>query len=220
MCVVYMLNFPDPQVQSYSAKMMSSVISILCAVLIEKAQFGCFFAGVVIKGIFGGGDWGVGIFLKEFCVNFLIFLLWMSSISVIMKRNEDSHYGMFAANQLLSHEAAFVGIEMIITPQAELFALKQDMLGFYPTLGYYLASFAGASVLLILISCLMGFMRKRAAKAQPEMSPEALAEQPALPRPGDEVHAQAHGEQHLEDRSGHGAHGHHKPHWVIESEEA
>jgi len=227
MCIVYMMNFPDKQVQSYSAKMMSSVISILCAVLIEKAQFGCFFNGVVIKGIFGGGDWGVGIFLKEFCVNFGIFLLWVMSISVFMKRNRDSHHGMFATNQLLSHEAAFVGIEMIIAPQAELFEMQQDSLGFYPTLGCYLASFAGASVLLLLITRFTGFVRKKVTKREQETLPEAATQQPALPRPGDEVHAQAHGEQHLEDDftqqptlGSHAAHSHGEPHWVHESEEA
>lgn len=222
MCIVYMLYFPDPQVQSYSAKMMSSVISIMCAVLIEKAQFGVFFNGVIIKGIFGSGDWGVGLFLKEFCVNFVIFLLWVISISVFMKRNRDSHEGMFATNQLLSHEAAFVGIEMIITPQAELFELKQDTLGFYHIFFYYLASFAGVSMLLIFMSRTLGFFRKKATMAQPETLPEALAQQHALPRPGDDVHEQAHGEQHLEDDCGHGfgAHHHGEPHWVIESEEA
>lgn len=120
-----------------------------------------------------------------------------------MKRNQDSHEGMFAANQLLSHVAAFVGIEMVITPQAELFQLKQEELGFPNMLALYLASFAGAALLLTFLSWFMGLFRKKATRLQQEQEtlPEALAQQPAFPRPGDEAHEQ-------------------EPHWVLETEEA
>jgi len=222
MCLVYMLNFPDPQVQSYSFKMMSSVTSIMCAVLIEKAQFGCFFNGVVIQGIFGSGDWGIGKFIKEFLVNFVIFLLWVVSISVVMKKNKDSHQGMFAANQLLSHEAAFVGIEMIITPQADLFAAKQADLGNPLILVCYLSSFAGSSILLVAVFRLLEHFRHKAVQAEKDAAAEALAQQPVQPGPEAATLEQAHDEQFEEhDEHGFGAHHDHgEPHWVIESEEA
>eukprot|EP00419_Tripos_fusus_P002352 CAMPEP_0172695608 /NCGR_PEP_ID=MMETSP1074-20121228/27465_1 /TAXON_ID=2916 /ORGANISM="Ceratium fusus, Strain PA161109" /LENGTH=506 /DNA_ID=CAMNT_0013516253 /DNA_START=239 /DNA_END=1756 /DNA_ORIENTATION=+ len=227
MCLVYMLNFPDEQVQSYSFKMMSSVTSIMCAVLVEKAQFGCFFNQVIIQGIFGSGDWGIGLVVKEGVINFVIFLSWVISISVCMKRCRDSRDAMFAANQLLSHEAAFVGIEMIITPQAELFDMKQENVGYTWMLVLYAASFAGSSLLLIALFWMTAWMRNRVTKAEQLATVEATAQHPAVSGPGDETHEheaneQAHGETPTEDDCGHGfgAHHHGEPHWVIESEEA
>lgn len=110
--VLYIVNFPDPQVSNYGNKMVSTGMSICCAVLVEKIHM------VFIKPIFinpfgkafeyeyGSVELGV----IEFVFSFIMFLIWFCAISGFACRYRDSRNDLYAVKAFIAHVTAFMAI--------------------------------------------------------------------------------------------------------------
>jgi len=169
MCIAYMLNYPDPQVMSLSYKLISACIAILCAVLVEKAQFGKFSNYVVIGMVLGDDIHQIHNELELFCVNLVFFLFWVVVLSVALKVNNHSHETLYAIRLFVSHEVAFVGIHMLAGPQ-ERFSLriKRAEWGGAVVRLFHFGYIWGVMGLLSLISLLGNFAR---TKVHPPSNP-------------------------------------------------
>mmetsp|Transcript_4955 Transcript_4955/g.15076 ORF Transcript_4955/g.15076 Transcript_4955/m.15076 type:complete len:644 (-) Transcript_4955:44-1975(-) len=178
MCLLYVVNFPDPQVQNYAFKLISECISILCAVLVAKAQFGNLFQEMVVHKLVGDGNWGFGGLLKEFTIDVFIFAVWIGATSVLMKRYQGSHLNMYAVKHLFSHEAAFVGIDMLTSPQGQLARQLQGAeVGYYSMVLFYLLFLIGSTIFLFAMQRLSEYCRAAAVRRESERTAvEAEAE--------------------------------------------
>jgi hypothetical protein len=134
LCILYMVNYPDPQVQSYSYKMVGQTISVLSAVLLETAQMDFFVEGIIFQKIFknnasqrlGHGEHPLESTLDfeahdphsdgtdeswyEFLACLGLFFVWYSAINILSRLCRQSHEGLFMVNAVVAHEAAFVCI--------------------------------------------------------------------------------------------------------------
>lgn len=131
LCVLYMVNYPDDQVRSYSYKMVSQCLSVLIAVLVEAAQLTFIIETVLFSWILGGHpedaesehggdkdpttthDAGNNM-MRDECLEIVtgivIFLVWFYLISRASKWQRNCSEGLFAVNAIVAHETAFVAI--------------------------------------------------------------------------------------------------------------
>jgi hypothetical protein len=125
-CVLYMVNYPDEQVRSYSYKLVSQTISVLCAVLVETAQLDFFIKGLLFKGIaklhkLNGNhdqkhvlddvnDHDDEHYWPEFFTCLGMFMVWFIAISIMSRHFRSSVENLFMVNAVVAHEAAFVCI--------------------------------------------------------------------------------------------------------------
>lgn len=107
--LLYLLNYPDPQVHSYSYKLMSHISSILCALLFEKSQ-AYLLMQTIVSPLFG-----LPHGIDEICCAIPFVLTFFLIRPVCHWRRKDPN-DLFATENILGHLAAFIGIEMFNEP--------------------------------------------------------------------------------------------------------
>eukprot|EP00421_Protoceratium_reticulatum_P006258 CAMPEP_0168364540 /NCGR_PEP_ID=MMETSP0228-20121227/4260_1 /TAXON_ID=133427 /ORGANISM="Protoceratium reticulatum, Strain CCCM 535 (=CCMP 1889)" /LENGTH=588 /DNA_ID=CAMNT_0008377303 /DNA_START=24 /DNA_END=1790 /DNA_ORIENTATION=+ len=197
MCVLYLLNFPDRQVRNYSYKMLSACFSILCAVLIEKAQFGNLFQKVIFKKSIGRMHlhaWP--LLFSQFALDFTYFGAWLTALSYLMMKFQNSRVDTYAWSHLVSHEVAFVGIQMFAAPQATIANEKQKAGAGFGELFQLLIGFTlGSALFLVFVLAVAKKLRHRARHRE--------AAQASLPEAPGGGTASGEGGAHAPD-TGHG----------------
>lgn len=109
MGLLFLLNYPDPQVHSYSWKLLSHIISILCALMFEKTQDHLLIKGFIIP------LFGVGHGLNELwcAVPFLCVFFSLRPLCFICRNRPNE---LFAVENIMAHLAAFIAVEMFTEP--------------------------------------------------------------------------------------------------------
>merc|ERR1719265_1051234 len=152
MSVLYLTNSSDDQIRAYSYKVFSLILAIFCALLIEKAQHHCVI-GVVnnLVGDHAGND----------AVMVLIFIPWYLGISVSCKKFEHHPAYLYSVSEgIITHVAAFVGIEMLADPQRHIGQQISDSVGPAGVFAFY----AGTLVLIILLTVMLNMITSRIRK--------------------------------------------------------
>lgn len=195
MCVLYMLNYSDPQVKSFAYKLVSQCIAIFCALLTQVATTKIFVRGLElyplqmiyaepIKQTQGMQEFGL----------LVSFVFWFAMVSVSMFKTRNSEEDSHAAKGLIMHVAAFAALDLFAFYQTNysrfFFAdASGKSAGANPlTLVFYMLS----PVLGLLFFALFGVMTNKIRKS--------------LMRKDHEEDEHAHSE--------HAVVAHHDPHWV------
>lgn len=203
LCILYMVNYPDAQVRSYSYKMVSQCLSILCAVLLQSIQMGFFKEFLLLQWIMGikpegheledellnqehaeelaHGHIPFGQEAAMFVVSFLLFICWFVLITYLSRKHRGNHDSLFAVNALVSHAAAFVFIHAFSNLQENL-AIGD---GKHWRKSNYLLAPLFCMGLLRLLTAFSGYVREYylapEASEKHEPAPAASKSPPALP---------------------------------------
>lgn len=110
--VLYTVNFPDPQVENYANKLVSTSISIYAAVLVEKI-FHAFLTpcivGPLAKG-FGYENTDLGYDVLQLVFSGFAFIGWFCALSILCYRYRESKQSLYAVQSFVSHIVAFMAI--------------------------------------------------------------------------------------------------------------
>mmetsp|Transcript_20205 Transcript_20205/g.44092 ORF Transcript_20205/g.44092 Transcript_20205/m.44092 type:complete len:1358 (-) Transcript_20205:104-4177(-) len=109
--VLYLLHYPDPQIKNYTVKLVTLAFSIYCAVMLEKIQLNYAKGDALMPFIhqYVKKDTTAASFLElGICV--LLFTFWFFLISYLSYYWRSSKENLFAVQQFVAHEAAFVAI--------------------------------------------------------------------------------------------------------------
>jgi hypothetical protein len=110
MMLLYLTNYRDANVRSYVYKMISSTLSILCAVLINRATFSCIFDQIIT----GKPPYGLGLPrpppLADFAIGLVLLCIAFFGINVLLYHLQLDRNFMFAVRSMGGHITAFAGI--------------------------------------------------------------------------------------------------------------
>jgi len=165
-CIVQMLQYPDPQVRSYSYKTVFAIVSIFEALSFVTIQNDVVLATLVDPYV-GGRSSALRHFLS-----FVVFALWFFGSTAICWRIRHDPNKLFAATGILSHICAFVLVEAYASVQIEIAEKLLDMKGMHGVYALYVLAPISMGVFFILLRFVMKTLRKRFAQVA---CPEALA---------------------------------------------
>jgi len=107
MGILYAVNASDPQVRSYSYKMLSSCITIFLAVIVERADAD-FFIFLITK--FSEDELTHEVL--HIAAETLLFVIWFACCSLVSYGTSE-HEAIFAAGGTVAHIAAFTAIAVL-----------------------------------------------------------------------------------------------------------
>lgn len=113
--VMFLLNYPDPQIQNYTYKLISLSFSIFGAVMLEKLQVSYMKTKLVMPTMNTWTD-GKDTTKYKMASHFLsgtLFLCWFAALSRGCYAFKDSKENSVAVKSFFAHEAAFVAIHTV-----------------------------------------------------------------------------------------------------------
>jgi len=131
MCIiVYLVNFPDPQVRIYGNKLVSVGATIYMGALMEKVLM-FYVKTKVALPLFGmrGYDGAVKAIAMEFALALIIFWCWFAAISWCSFKARHSPYNLFAVKGLVGHCCAFMGLHAFGYFEKHLVKKFESLLG-------------------------------------------------------------------------------------------
>jgi len=112
MIVLYLVNYPDENIRSATFRMLSTTISIFCAVLLNQAIFGFLYEQVLPEPLPTGLGLGHPISYKlKIVVGWCLMSLWWALLNVSMYRVKDDGISCYAYKNIVGHLTAFAAIE-------------------------------------------------------------------------------------------------------------
>jgi len=102
--LLHLVKWPDPQVRGYMYKMISSTMSIFCAVLINEAFVELFFHAIINLPV-AKEPW-----LVELFVGLLTLCFFVSCLNLFCYRTRRSRNDLYAVQGIFAHLAGFAGI--------------------------------------------------------------------------------------------------------------
>jgi len=107
--LIHLVKWPDPQVRSYMYKMISSTMSIFCAVLINEAFLELIFDLITRLPVPAKLHVRRGLIL-ELVVGFFAFGIFLSALNILCYKYRHRRNRVYAAQVIFAHLAAFAGI--------------------------------------------------------------------------------------------------------------